>query len=311
MTGSAAIHRKCPVCDHDSATQLLIKKDVSLVRCQDCRMIYANPVEGELASGTFYDRRGTSFYLSPEKLESDYSPVRFARELRLFRRLCAGGNVLDVGCSTGAFLYQLSTRFPGDYEVTGIDVTSAALDYAESRGVAVCRGSFLELPETDRKFDAITFWAVIEHLVHPKLFLQKTERLLKPNGLCFILVPNMRSLAVRILGGKYRYIMPDHVNYFTPRTLSNFGKSVAGLEELTFTSMHFNPVVILQDFRSDGQERVADEARAKLLKRTTAWKQSARLGPLKFAYSGLEKVLGAARLADNIVLVLRKIPQRS
>lgn len=40
----------------------------------------------------------------------------------------------------------------------------------------------------------------------PKLFLQKAASILKPGGLCFILVPNMNSLAIRLLGAKYRYI---------------------------------------------------------------------------------------------------------
>src|SRR5260370_26587915 len=38
----------------------------------------------------------------------------------------------------------------------------------------------------------------------------------------FILVPNMASLAVRLLGTKYRYIFAEHLNYFTPRTLGQF-----------------------------------------------------------------------------------------
>jgi hypothetical protein len=81
-------------------------------------MVYANPVDEKLVTGEYYDQLANPFYLSPNKLESDYSPVRFERELKLFRRFCRRGSVFDVGCSTGAFLYQLKTRFPGDYEVT-------------------------------------------------------------------------------------------------------------------------------------------------------------------------------------------------
>jgi 2-polyprenyl-3-methyl-5-hydroxy-6-metoxy-1,4-benzoquinol methylase len=165
-------------------------------------MIYANPVPAEIATGVFYDRAGQE-YLSPEKLEGDYSDVRFQRELRLFRHFCPSGHVLDVGCSSGAFLYQLNKRYPRDYEICGMDVSGPPLDYAAKMGIPIIKGDFLAHP-FEKSFDAVTFWAVMEHLFEPQSFLKKAASVLKPGGLCFILVPNMHSLAVRVLGAKYR-----------------------------------------------------------------------------------------------------------
>jgi len=303
---SAEVQRACPLCEQDGATPFLKKGSLQLVRCGDCSMVYANPVDAELASGKFYDRLGTPFYLSPDKLESDYAPVRFERELQLFRNYCPAGYVLDVGCSTGAFLYQLKARHPKDYRPVGTDVTSAALDHAEQKGIEVIRGSFLDHNFGMTRFDAITFWAVMEHLVHPKKFLAKAALILKPGGCCFVLVPNLRSLAVRLLGVKYRYLMPDHVNCFTATTLKQFGRTELSLEVVTQGSSHFNPLVIVQDFRG-GEQRVSDEARAQLLKRTTAYKQNPWLKPMKLFYAGTEKILSTMNLADNLYLVLRKI----
>jgi SAM-dependent methyltransferase len=82
-------------------------------------MVYVNPVEEDWADGSRYDQLGTPFYLSPDKLQSDYNPVRFSREIRLFRRFVPQGRILDVGCSTGAFLFHLQARFPGEYDGTG------------------------------------------------------------------------------------------------------------------------------------------------------------------------------------------------
>jgi hypothetical protein len=70
-------------------------------------------------------------------------------------------------------------------------------------------------------------------------------------------------------------------------------------------STHFNPIVIWQDLRG-GAERVADAERARLLRRTTGWKQKPYLKPLKATYSVVERGLAWLRLADNLVLVLRK-----
>ena len=268
-------------------------------------MIFANPVPTEMASGSFYNELHAPFYLSPDKLESDYASVRFERELRLFRRFCKSGNVLDVGCSTGAFLFQLQNYFPENYEVLGTDVSQPAFEYAKSRGVKIVNESSLDFDFGEKRFDAITFWAVMEHLVNPKEFLNKAASLLKSGSHCFILVPNMKSLAVRILGGKYRYILPEHVNYFTPRTLKEFSQMQPALEIVAGGSMHFNPLVIWQDWRSGG-EYASDEARAALLKRTTSYKQNPLLKPVKWVYKGAEKFLSAMNLADNLFLVLRK-----
>ena len=303
---------------------------MTLVQCRRCGMVYADPVDAALTDGTFYDERSVPYYLSPEKLESDFAPVRFERELRLFRKFCPRGVVLDVGCSTGSFLFQLkrgslcpegrhpfrptpSTAAAGEsplsasdaYTVTGLDMAGAALDHAADRGIPVIREPFLAHNFGARRFEAITFWAVLEHLAQPREFLRKAATLLGPGGVCFVLVPNLDSLAVRLLGPKYRYVTEEHINYFTAATLGRLAGGEPTLELVAVRSMHFNPVVIWQDWRGCGRP-VADAERVRLLHRTTALKQSAWLKPVKLAYRGVERALGALGWADNVALVLRK-----
>ena len=302
-TSGGLVTRSCPGCATTSGRVRWEKGTLRVVCCDRCQIFYANPVELELASGAFYDRLGVPFYLSPAKLESDYSPVRFRRELSFFRRWCSDGHVLDVGCSTGGFLYQLG-QWDG-YEGVGMDVAGPALEYAASKGVSIIREPFLEHDFGNQRFDAVTFWAVVEHLTDPLPFLRKAASLLTPQGLCFVLVPNRGSLATRILGAKYRYVMPDHVNYFSRRTLRAFIERVPELQVVGGTTMHFNPIVILQDLRRT-DDRVPDAERAALLKKTTAWKESPWALPLQWGYRVMEYGLNALGLGDNVVLVARK-----
>jgi len=175
---ATTLTRPCPLCGVQNAAAFMRKNELRLVRCADCGMIYADPVPAEFASGVFYDAAGGE-YLSTDKLAGDYADVRFARELRHFRRLCPRGSVLDVGCSSGGFLYQLTKRFPNDYQVLGADVSRAPLEHAKKMGVPVIEDNFLthQFPE---QFDAITFWAVMEHLFEPQKFYQKAVSILKP-----------------------------------------------------------------------------------------------------------------------------------
>lgn len=293
--------RTCPVCGNADPIPFLQKLELHLVRCSTCNMVYANPVRLEMANGTFYDHAGGE-YLTPEKIASDYATVRFERELRLFRAHCRHGSVLDVGCSSGGFLYQLKQRFPEDYQVLGMDVSRGPLAHAAKMGIPILTEDFLSHNFTD-KFDAVTFWAVMEHLVEPAAFLKKAAAILKPGGHCFVLTPNLSSLAVRLTGAKYRYIFPEHLNYFTPETIIRFVSSALTVTQVKST--HFNPLVIWQDFRQ-GQRHVSREDRVKLLRRTTGYKQSPWLAPVKYAYQAVEWGLGKLYMADNVAVVGRK-----
>jgi 2-polyprenyl-3-methyl-5-hydroxy-6-metoxy-1,4-benzoquinol methylase len=293
--------RNCPLCGEKIFEPLLRKLELQLVQCVRCSMIYANPVPVEMATGNFYDKAGSE-YLTPEKLESDYADVRFERELRLFRIFCKSGSVLDVGCSSGGFLYQLKKRYPNDYKILGTDVSIEPLNHAAKMGVPIAKGEF-PAQFFKEKFDAVTFWAVMEHLSNPKLFLQKAASILKPGGHCFILTPNMNSLAVKLIGAKYRYIFPEHLNYFTPNTMRKFIESEFTLAESKST--HFNPLVIWKDFKV-GERSISREERVKLLKKTTGYKQSRWMFPIRATYKTTEFILSKFFLADNVAVVGRK-----
>src|SRR6185436_436274 len=139
---------------------------------------------------------------------------------------------------TGAFLFQLRTRFPDRYQLHGIDVSAPAIDHARTLGLEVQCAEFVKASFGSHRFDAITFWAVMEHLVDPRAYLHRAAELLRPGGWCFVLVPNLRSLAVRLLGARYRYFMEEHINWFDASTLRKFFDLEPALVVRHLTSTH-------------------------------------------------------------------------
>jgi hypothetical protein len=145
---------------------------------------------------------------------------------------------------------------------------------------------------------------VAEHLAAPKQFLERAHAILKPGGVCFGLVPNLHSFAMRLLGAKYRYVYPQHLNYFSAPSLTRLGAS-CGFHVAAKRFTHFNPAVLWQDWRGGGRE-VSNAERGALLQRTTALKQKPWLKPVKWGYALAEATLAAFELADNLAVVLKK-----
>ena len=296
--------RACPVCGANGALPCLHKGSMTLARCVRCGMVLQDPLLPEFAEGEYYEGQGAQYYLSPDKLRNDHAPVRYQRELRLLQRHGAVGRILDVGCGTGGFLHQLRQRHGDAYTVLGHDIAGPAVDHAEGLGIPVHRGTLSTL-RADPPFDVVTFWAVLEHLPNPRDFVSEAHRLLRPGGLCFALTPNFRSLAVRLAGAKYRYILPQHVNYFDATPLADLFTRPGGFEVVARHGTHFNPIVIAQDLRRR-EGLVPDAQRGHLLARTNALKANPLLKPLHAVYRGLEAVLATLDLADNVVVVARR-----
>lgn len=97
------------------------------------------------------------------------------------------GRLLDIGAGTGDFLAAAKT---GGWDVSGIEPSAKAKEIASAKGVAFS-ASTENFP--DESFDAITMWHVLEHVPDPDKQLAELKRLLKPNGVILVAVPNFKS----------------------------------------------------------------------------------------------------------------------
>lgn len=295
-------NRPCPICSTTASTPWKQKGSLTIVTCQTCGLKYVR--DTTIIPPDYYEHEGDSFYVSQEKLKGDHNPERYRREVNFFTKHCPTGSILDVGCSTGGFLLSLNKARPNQYQLYGTDVAPEARNIARSHGLNILEGDFTAATLPNAPFDAITFWAVLEHLTDPQKQITSAHKMLKPGGLLFAVVPNVDSLATRLLGARYRYILPEHLNYYSTKTLAQLLKNKNNFEPIEIKTSHFNPIVILQDaLRRTDPTRTQ---RAELLTKTNRLKQtSAR--PIKAAYQLLESTLNHFKLADNIMAAFQKI----
>jgi 2-polyprenyl-3-methyl-5-hydroxy-6-metoxy-1,4-benzoquinol methylase len=61
---------------------------------------------------------------------------------------------------------------------------------------------------------------VIEHVPSPREELRELRRVIKPGGWLTLEAPNIATVWYRLLGARWRQIIPDHIFFFTPRTIT-------------------------------------------------------------------------------------------
>lgn len=236
-----ATYRPCPGCETTDHTPwaLYSQNEWEVVRCKACDMTYLrNPVEYEALEEDFawektYEEKrsgGGSTPLSGFVRKLRAATVGLHRDKQAaFRKWFNDGHVLDIGCGTGDRIRPPMTP----YGIELSNVLHAKSDALMREWGGYCQhgaGAEAIWEFNEGQFDGIVMFSYLEHETEALTVLKGAHRALKPDGGVFIRVPNFGSLNRRIVGKKwcgFRY--PDHVNYFTLKTLRALAKR-AGFE---------------------------------------------------------------------------------
>jgi 2-polyprenyl-3-methyl-5-hydroxy-6-metoxy-1,4-benzoquinol methylase len=132
-------------------------------------------------------------------------------KLGLLEKLQPGkGKLLDIGCGTGDFL---ATAKKSTWQCIGIEPNQKARTIAASKGITLV-GNTTELE--DHSFDAICMWHVLEHVPDLDFQISELKRLLRPNGILFVAVPNFKSYDAKLYGEFWAaYDVPRHLWHFS------------------------------------------------------------------------------------------------
>lgn len=147
----------------------------------------------------------------------NYQKQRVAAVLPLVNK---NSRLLEVGCSTGHFLYRIKDHVK---EVIGVDYDSNAAAYARERCNCVTYGmDLLDTPLEEESFDMICAIQTMEHVEDPLSFIATLKRYLKPDGWMYIEVPNLLDPLLSLYNNKeYHdfYFHEAHAYYFSPESL--------------------------------------------------------------------------------------------
>jgi ubiquinone/menaquinone biosynthesis C-methylase UbiE len=188
--------------------------------------------------------------------------------------------LLDVGCGKGLFLRDFALELKRRHGIPAVQ--AAGIDLVKSPGdhfSEICPDfKFIQqnldgqsLPFADASFDFLSCNQVLEHIFETEKLVREFRRVLTPNGLCVIGVPNTAAWINRILllfGGQplgadigtekvtygfwpaflqsklERFSPSGHIRAFTPRGLKDL-VSYCGFETVGWWKQNKGPIARL------------------------------------------------------------------
>jgi 2-polyprenyl-3-methyl-5-hydroxy-6-metoxy-1,4-benzoquinol methylase len=241
----------CQICGNKRFNFLLkqydknlnIQRVFSLSKCSVCGALFLNPqpsykeLEEHYSSEKYYSLKKIqtkeeskktrlklflyNVYFNQEKknlfLRILLPPIKF-----IVRGTIINGqkNLLDIGCGSGQFLYEMKDKGmrvygvePGDFDREG------NIKY----NLNIKKRGLLKARYPKEYFDLITMNHVLEHLSEPKKEIHEVHRILKKHGTFILGIPNTNSLAFSIFKKNwYQLDIPRHLWNFSNKNLKLF-----------------------------------------------------------------------------------------
>lgn len=181
-------------------------------------MLVTTPVPKRL--GDYYESEAYISHTDAKKslLDKVYQAVKkiaLKKKLKLINSFnLSDKTVLDIGAGTGDFLKVCQNN---TWKVQGVEPNLNARKIALEKGI--------QLQETleqlsNKKFDIITLWHVLEHVEHLQDYIKTLKSLLKENGRIIVAVPNYKSFDANYYTNYWAaFDVPRHLWHFSKTSI--------------------------------------------------------------------------------------------
>jgi 2-polyprenyl-3-methyl-5-hydroxy-6-metoxy-1,4-benzoquinol methylase len=206
---------RCPTCDQTATRPLFTKNNGNYCHCPNCDHIYlSNPLKQDQLINFYTGYPSSS--LDWHRSESEFYKIIYEKGLDMINQSKLEGTILDIGCSGGYFLSIASKR---GLDVYGVEPNKVESEYAVDQGISILGQTIDDLP-SDKEFDIITLWDVLEHIREPVSYLKRLRTHLNSTGLVFVQIPTCDSLAARVMRGACNMFDGiEHLTLFSAHSL--------------------------------------------------------------------------------------------
>ncbi|MEM6629858.1 MAG: class I SAM-dependent methyltransferase [Bacteroidota bacterium] len=232
VESSSTIHyTACPLCNSKDiyfvfkAQDYLVSNETFPVwQCKNCTLRFTQDVPREESIGKYYQSEAYVSHSNSNRgiINSVYQRVRkYTLQIKSQQvKTLTGkeqGALLDMGCGTGEFLHVMKED---GWETLGLEPDQKARSFAKSK-----HNLLVESPDklkeiSSEYFDAVTLWHVLEHIHDLHEVMVEFHRILAPEGILFIAVPNYLSKDAAIYQANWAaYDVPRHLYHFSPQAM--------------------------------------------------------------------------------------------
>ncbi len=204
---------KTPTCFQCNGLLVPWRRAKNVYLCPCCGMARQFPMPHKDRLKSLYSRSYYDSWGEPQ-VYWDLKKALYKGLLSQAKGSRSTGNILDVGCATGACLAVIEQMGKTAF---GIDVNPEAIRLARKNvpGATILEASLENAPFEKGMFEAVVLSDVLEHLSDPRAALKRVRALLAPGGAAVILTPHMGSLSSKIMGRTWIHVKEEHLFYFS------------------------------------------------------------------------------------------------
>lgn len=188
---SDVVSVSCPLCDSGDYKKIYCERaSLGIVRCSKCDLVYVNPrlKDPETLYWGEVDKYLQEARLIFEGKAPHHRDKNYLADLKTISKFKPSGNFLDIGTNMGFFLRKARNR---GWNLYGVEPSPALSEIARKYFGLNVKTAFLADAKFEPDFfDVVTLTDVFEHLTHPGQILEEIRRILKPDGIVYIKVPN-------------------------------------------------------------------------------------------------------------------------
>lgn len=226
MEHKTEIIKNCPVCGSEKLEEklkvkdyFLTQEDFSVQECKACGFQITNPRPTKKTISGYYKSEDYISHSNKKQglFASLYQIARkfnLSSKYKIISKHAKPGLALDIGSGTGHFLNYIENK---GWKVQGIEPDEDAAKIA-TKNFNLKISSEKIIPELkNNSFDLISMWHVLEHVHNLNERLAELRRLIKPEGLLILALPNPDSYDAN-------YYVKYWAAYDVPRHLYHFRK---------------------------------------------------------------------------------------
>jgi SAM-dependent methyltransferase len=251
----------CPVCQ--SPDTVLHRTDVldleyfvkpnpplRIRRCRSCGSEFVAPRPPATQLPSFYPPSYHAYNEDHGRFAQLLVGARARQRAVSYSKMLGGkpGSLFDVG--TGDCRHFDELRRFCDLRCAGVEIQADIAEKGRERGYEVITGTLEEADLTGHfgNYDIVSMNHVLEHVIEPRVVLERAHQLLRPGGHLLVQLPTISSWEAKIFGrnwGGYHY--PRHLQMVSRGGLSHLLTDVGFDQVQIRTAPHIQSALSLQN----------------------------------------------------------------